>query len=306
MKKLILFFAFVASLALPAFAQNTSTFGTINASASNCTARSCVYMEVPILGQTSVPGPAPWITVTVAGTWSGTLQVVSISSPTATYQNLNSQTWTQISTITANGNWSIATGSATFLLVQAQTWNSGSATVTLNASSTGTPLSNPVFSGQLTGNGLAAPNGGSNNDCWPTNGGPGISCAGAGGIGDQIQEFGPFTAQCGTSNGYALMNSAAVATLPAYTEKCLIPFSAVGAGTVASIVSGSTNIFNECPPAGLFSSVSLASPQTFRVWSNGTNWEASCPFGSPVFNVKQSCGHPAAVRLTTQLLSTPA
>ena len=205
-------------------------------------------MQVPILGQTSVPGPAPWITVTVSGTWSGTLQVVSISSPTATYQNLNSQTW-----------------------------NSGSATVTLNASSTGTPLNNPVFSGQLTGNGLAAPNGGSNNDCWPTDGGPGISCAGAAGIGDQIQEFAPFTAQCGTSNGYALMNSAAVATLPAYTEKCLIPFSAVGSGTLAPIVSGSTNIFNECPPPGLFSSVSLASPQLLRVWSNGGNWEASCP-----------------------------
>jgi hypothetical protein len=121
-------------------------------------------------------------------------------------------------------------------------------------------------------------------------GGTGNVTVSSNGIGDQIQEFGPFTAQCGTSNGYALMNSAAVATLPAYTEKCLIPFSAVGAGTVAPIVSGSTNIFNECPPAGLFSSVHLASPQTLRIWSNGTNWEASCPFGSPVFNVKQSCG----------------
>lgn len=163
--------ALLALAATLALGQNTSTYGTITAAGgSSCTARSCVYLQVPILGQTSVPGPAPWVTVNVSGTWSGALQVVSVTSPTATYQNLNAQSWTQIASITANGNWSIAAGPSTFLLVQAPTWASGSAQVTLTASPNGSPLQNPVFPGGLTGTGLTAPDGGSSSNCWLTNG----------------------------------------------------------------------------------------------------------------------------------------
>ena len=103
MRKLALLSIFLA-LPLLSRAQNTSTFGTINAGASNCTARSCIYYQ-PALG-------TPWVVLNVAGTWSGVLQVYAVTSPNATYQNLNSQTWSLLGTIPANGNWSVAVGNA--------------------------------------------------------------------------------------------------------------------------------------------------------------------------------------------------
>ncbi len=94
MTKGMLLSALLGALIAPCMAHNTSTYGTINAAGgASCTSRSCVYLQVPIMGQTSTPGPAPWITVNVSGTWSGALQVVSITSPYASYQNLNSQPW---------------------------------------------------------------------------------------------------------------------------------------------------------------------------------------------------------------------
>jgi hypothetical protein len=99
-------------------------------------------------------------------------------------------------------------------------------------------------------------------------------------IGDKIQEFTPFTVDCGNSNGYAMMTSAAVATLPGYQNKCLVPFSCVSSTGACTVNSGQTNIVNECipnPNSNLASSVTSSFAQIFTIWSNGTNWEASCP-----------------------------
>lgn len=176
----ILKFAFLSLvLAIAARAQNTSTSGTITSAVSGCASSSCVYFQVPVVYQVPLSTP-PWVIVTVSGTWSGQLQAVVVTSPTATAQNLSSQPWSQVSTITGNGNWSIATGGATFVLIQAQSLASGAAQVTITSSVSSSPVNNPVFPGALTANGLIAPNGGSNSNCWYTNGGSG-SCGGGGG-----------------------------------------------------------------------------------------------------------------------------
>lgn len=129
-----------------AFGQNTSTFGKIVAGAATCQSANCVYYQLP---------PAtPWVVVTVSGTWSGTINLASISAPNANYYNLNSLAWNQMASTTANGSWSIATGGATFLLIYAPSWSSGAASVTMTSSQTGSPLSNPVFLGAITGDGF--------------------------------------------------------------------------------------------------------------------------------------------------------
>lgn len=137
----LFFLALLWFCAVPCVAQNSSTYGTItrSAPANQCTATGCVYFHLP--------PDTPWVTLNVAGTWSGTLNVYSITSPDATPQNLNSMTWHSMAPLTANGSWSVATGNAVFILVQATAFASGSATVTMASSQTGAPISNPIFMG---------------------------------------------------------------------------------------------------------------------------------------------------------------
>lgn len=174
MTRRVLLFTWALILASCCYAQNTSTSGTINAAATSnqCTARGCVYFQVP-------PNTA-WVTIQVSGTWSGTLQVYSVTSPNASFQNLNSQTWSLQAQITGNGNWSVANGLSTFVLVQASSFSSGAAQINMTASPDGTPLNNPVFPGTITGTGLEANNGGSSSNCWLTNGSY-ANCSGSGG-----------------------------------------------------------------------------------------------------------------------------
>ena len=151
-KRFSQFVMVAALLCASAFGQNTSTFGKIVAGAASCQSSNCVYYQLPL--------GTPWVVVTVTGTWSGTINLASINAPNANYTNLNTLTWNQMASTTVNGAWSVATGGATFLLVEASAWTSGTASVTMTSSQTGSPLSNPVFLGQITANGFvsAGPN----------------------------------------------------------------------------------------------------------------------------------------------------
>ncbi len=162
MKKLLLL---ACLFCLGASAQNLSTSGTISAAstANTCTATSCVYYQLP--------SGATWVTLQIAGTWSGSVGVYSITSQNATYQNLNSQTWTQQATLTANGTWAIAAGNSTFILVQSSSFSSGSANITMTASSTGSPLVNPILAGNLTVSGINQATASTSAQCWSTQGG---------------------------------------------------------------------------------------------------------------------------------------
>ena len=162
MKKLL----FLACLfCLGASAQNLSTSGTISAAstANTCTATSCVYYQLP--------SGATWVTLQIGGTWSGSVGVYSITSQNATYQNLNSQTWTQQANLTANGTWAIAAGNSTFILVQSSSFSSGKANITMTASSTGSPLINPILAGNLTVSGISQATASTSSQCWSTQGG---------------------------------------------------------------------------------------------------------------------------------------
>ena len=162
MKRLLLL---ACLFCLGASAQNLSTSGTISAaSAANiCTATSCVYYQLP--------SGATWVTLQITGTWSGSVGVYSITSQNATYQNLNSQTWTQQANLTANGTWAIAAGNSTFILVQSSSFSSGSANITMTASSTGSPLVNPILAGNLTVSGINQSTASTSGQCWNTQGG---------------------------------------------------------------------------------------------------------------------------------------
>lgn len=172
-------------------AQNTSTFGTITRADSTCTPTSCVYYQVP--------QDVPWVAISVAGTWSGTLQVQTISAPNSSFQTINLLPWTLISTIKANGNESIAVGSARLILVNASTLASGSAQITMSSSQSGSPLANPVFSGDITTAGVKAPDGGSSANCWGTDGSQLVGCGGGGGGGVGTSNPGDLLANIGNS-----------------------------------------------------------------------------------------------------------
>ena len=162
MKKIL----FLACLfCLGASAQNLTTSGTISAAstANTCTATSCVYYQLP--------SGATWVTLQIAGTWSGSIGVYSITSQNANYQNLNSQTWMQQATLTSNGTWAVATGNSTFILVQSSSFSSGSANITMTASSTGSPLVNPILAGNLTVSGINQATASTSAQCWSTQGG---------------------------------------------------------------------------------------------------------------------------------------
>ncbi len=153
----------LAFVALGASAQNTTTFGNIVSQGVPCGAANCVYYQLP---------PAtPWVVVTVAGTWTGTLETAVTAVPNANYANLSTIAWTALGTSTANGTWSVSTSGATYLRVRATSWTSGEANVTMAAAQSQLPLPNPVMQGTVTASGLKAPAGGSSADCWTTDGG---------------------------------------------------------------------------------------------------------------------------------------
>ena len=164
MKKIILLAVVLTAAILGASAQNLSTSGTITASgsANSCTATSCVYFQLP--------SGSTWVTLQLSGTWSGSTKVYSITSATATYQNLNSQTWNQLAQESANGTFAVASGQATFLLIQASSLASGSIQVTMTSSSTGSPLQNPVLPGTIAATGIQQNTGGAASTCWGTSG----------------------------------------------------------------------------------------------------------------------------------------
>ena len=105
--------------------------------------------------------------------------------------------------------------------------------------------------------------------------------SGGGTLGNLIPETTPFTVVPGNSSGYAQWGSAAVATLPPYANSTLIPFRCVGTGAVCVLNSGVSNIIDECTfnpnSPVLVSSFTYSSSQNVGAWSNGTNWEVSCP-----------------------------
>jgi hypothetical protein len=152
----------LVTCALAQNTSNTSTYGTITAQSATCTPTSCIYYQIP-------PN-FPWVSMNITGTWVGTLQIQTISDPNATFQTINNFPWKLISTVTANQTEAVAVGTARFILVNAGTLTSGSVNVSLASSQSGSPLTNPVFSGQVTGTGLKAPDGGNYNNCWTTDG----------------------------------------------------------------------------------------------------------------------------------------
>lgn len=176
LKRYLGLIALACALAGELCAQNTTTFGSIVTGAATCGGANCVYYQLP-------PN-TPYVVVAIAGTWAGTIKFQSISAPNATYANLNTVAWTTVATETGNGTWSVATGGATYLLVQASAWSSGLARVNMAASETGSPLSNPVFPGGITASGMTAPDGGSSSNCWTTAGGSG-SCSSGGSVSGQ-------------------------------------------------------------------------------------------------------------------------
>ena len=105
--------------------------------------------------------------------------------------------------------------------------------------------------------------------------------SGGGTLGNLIPETTPFTVVPGNSSGYAQWGSAAVATLPPYANSTLIPFRCVGPGAVCVLNSGVSNIIDECTfnpnSPVVVSSFTYSSSQNVGAWSNGTNWEVSCP-----------------------------
>jgi hypothetical protein len=143
MKRLFGAVALLCALAGMLQAQNNSTFGNISTSGAGCgPMANCVYYQLP--------SNTAWVVVQVAGTWSGSLNIVSISAPNANYSNLNTVPWTTVATETANGTWTVATSGATYLLVTAPSWTSGTAQVTMTQSPLISPLINPVFPGSVT------------------------------------------------------------------------------------------------------------------------------------------------------------
>lgn len=143
-------------------AQNTTTFGNIVSQGTPCGASNCVYYQLP-------PG-TQWVVTTVTGTWTGTLETATTTAPNANYTNLSTIAWTALATATSNGTWSVATIGATYLRVRATSWSGGLAHVAMAAdSSLGAPV-NPIFPGTMTATGLQAPAGGSNGNCWFTDG----------------------------------------------------------------------------------------------------------------------------------------
>ena len=160
----------LGTVASVARAQNTSVQGSITAAAGSCLSNNCVYYQLP-------PN-TPWVMTTIAGTWSGTVNIVLITAPNATYANLNTVPWTTVATVMAGGSWSVSAAGATFVLVEASAWTSGTARVTMAESQTGAPMVNPIFPGKMTGAGLQAAAGGVSSNCWNTNGGTTI-CGGS-------------------------------------------------------------------------------------------------------------------------------
>lgn len=130
---------FLLLAVIPAVGQNLSTSGNIATGGPACGGANCVYYQLP---------PAtPWVVTTIAGTWSGTINIALVSAANANYGNLNSVPWQTVTSTTVNGNWSVASAGATFVLVQASALASGTAQVSMASSQTGAPLNNPVFPG---------------------------------------------------------------------------------------------------------------------------------------------------------------
>lgn len=159
MKRYFAVVALVCALAGGLRAQNTSTFGNIVSQGTPCGASNCVYYQLPV--------GTPWVNVTVAGSWSGTLEIAATYAPNANYSNLSTIAWTALATETGNGTWSASTGGAgyngtwlasaggaVYLRVRATSWATGTAQVTMNSAQS--PANNPILPGQVTATELVA------------------------------------------------------------------------------------------------------------------------------------------------------
>ena len=109
-------------------AQNQSISGSITSTAATCTGGQARALPA------NASGCGAAVAVTVSGTWSGTLKVYQIADPNASISNMNTETWTQIGTITANGLYSFAGNGAAFTLVNATAFASGTANVVVATS----------------------------------------------------------------------------------------------------------------------------------------------------------------------------
>lgn len=210
--------ALLCALSISLCAQNTTTFGNIVSQGTPCGSSNCVYYQLP---------PAThWVSVTVTGTWIGTLETAVTSAPNANYSNLSILTWTPVATTTANGTWTVATSGSTYLRVRATSWTSGLARVAMDSTLTQAPLTNPVFPGGLTAGGLMAPSGGSSANCWTTIGGS-LPCGGG-----NLPSNAPFVS--------TLNNGAVGVSLPADTDNFIDPTFLVENGGVLDALYGIT------------------------------------------------------------------
>lgn len=160
MKKLLLCFSLLA-LAQFAGAQYLSLVqGTIQSSASSCQVQggstACVFLQVA--PQTNSAD------ITVAGTYSGTLQFEVSGDGGASWVSVNAtppSSTTAVTSTTSTGTWTASMAGHSFLRVRCSTYSSGVANVTLNPSQAVTAstgggsgsgtVTSIVFSAPLTG-----------------------------------------------------------------------------------------------------------------------------------------------------------
>lgn len=131
---------------MAASAQNLTTFGNITGQAPGCSGAGAGYVYYQIPPSTSA------VAVTLAGTWSGTVQFV------ASVDNVN---WASVAatplaggsavtSTTGPGTWTIASGGTLFVCVYASSYASGTVAVSMSSN-----LNSGAFSGVLP-NGTAA------------------------------------------------------------------------------------------------------------------------------------------------------
>lgn len=130
MKRLWLFFALL--LALPAFGQYSSS-GILTAQAASCApsanTTACIFLPIDLKWGT--------VGVSIAGTFSATLQFEGSADNGATWASVNATPaggTTAVTSTTGTGTWTIPSAGFSHIRVRCSTYSSGSATATLNPS----------------------------------------------------------------------------------------------------------------------------------------------------------------------------
>ena len=283
-KRLLGGLALWCALAAMAGAQNTTTFGNIVSQGAPCGSSNCVYYELP-------PG-TPWVTVTVTGTWAGTLEMATTSAANANYSNLSTLSWTVLATETANGSWSASTGGATYLRVRAPIWTSGMAQVAMaSAAAAG---ANPVYPGVLTaGGGIVAQGAGVTFPDGTTQASAG-TLAGwtvtGSGSSQVVTSPGSFLAPFIGGVSYSSSPSSQYASLPA-TATCLVNTS----GTLSILPYSTGNGYTSAPTVTVSNTTTgiVGTITAVLTGSSVTSYTLSSSSGfqnvNPVFNGNNGC-----------------